>query len=111
MMQFSVKNHEVQTVKQQIKYIQFIKKVKIKNKTHVKKTHPKKSLPSIKCHTKKYAPPFALPLNLPYSEVSTGKKTNAVRTAGKMQCISIRDAVRHYAFLFGNEEKRKRGIS
>ena len=42
MMQFSVKNHEVQTVKQQIKYIQFVKKVKIKNKTHVKKTHPKK---------------------------------------------------------------------
>mgnify|MGYP006969620691 CR=1 FL=1 len=52
-------------------------------------------------------PPSALPLNLPYSEVSTGKKTNAVRTAGKMQCISIRDAVRHYAFLFGNEEKRE----
>ena len=47
-------------------------------------------------------PPSALPLNLPYSEVSTGKKkTNAVRTAGKMQCISIRDAVCHYAFLFG----------
>ena len=60
----------------------------------------KRSLPSIKCHTKN-VPPSALPFNLPHSEVSTGKKTNAVRTAGKMQCISIRDAVRHYAFLYG----------
>ena len=53
-------------------------------------------------------PPSALPLNLPYSEVSTGKKTNAVRIAGKMQCISIRDVVRHCAFLFRDEEKRER---
>ena len=60
---------------------------------------------------KNVPPPSALPLNLPYSEVSTGKKTNAVRTAGKMQCISIRDVVRHYAFLFRDEEKRERGKS
>ena len=62
-MQFSVKNHEVQTVKQQLKYIQFVKKVKIKNNTHVKKTHPKrKSLHSNKCHPKKWAPPPTPPV-------------------------------------------------
>ena len=100
MMQFSVKNHEVQTVKQLIKYIQFVKKVKIKNNTHVKKTHPKKVYLQISA-TQKNVPPSALPLNLSYSAVSTGKKTNAVRTTRKMQCISLLDAVRHYAFLYG----------
>ena len=28
-----------------------------------------------------------------------------------MQCISIRDAVRHYAFLFRDEEKHEHGKS
>ena len=61
----------------------------------------KKVYLQISATQKNVPPPSALPLNLPYSEVSTGKKTNAVRTTGKMQCISLRDAVRHYAFLFG----------
>ena len=75
MMQFSVKNHEVQMVKQQIKYIQFIKKVKIKNKTHVKKTHPEKKVYlQLSATQKNVPPPSALPLNLPYSADSTGKK-------------------------------------
>ena len=68
---------------------------------HVKKTHPKKSLPSNKCHTKKCAPPLRSPLKPPVQCSNRGKKTNAVRTTGKMQCISLRDAVRHYAFLYG----------
>ena len=66
MMQFSVKNHEVQTVKQQLKYIQFVKKVKIKNKTHVKKTHPEKKVYlQLSATQKNVPPPLRSPLKPP----------------------------------------------
>ena len=50
-------------VKQQTKYIQFVKKVKIKNKTHVKITHPeKKFYLQLSATQKKCAPPPLSPL-------------------------------------------------
>ena len=45
-------------------------------------------------------PPLRSPLKSPV-RCSKHREKNIVRTTGTMQSISLRDAVRHYAFLYG----------
>ena len=69
--------------------MQFVKKVKIKNNTHVKKTHPKrKSLHSNKCHTKKWGGGNPPTPPVPGTAVSTGKKQ--MQYAALEKCSAFR---------------------